>query len=72
MPKCDFSIKLVNLLHIFRIPFPKITSGRLLLNIKFFYFKPEILMCPLFFINFLFFSPNDSPSKIIKNVFHFI
>ena len=36
MPKCDFNkvgCYLVNLLHIFRIPLPKNTSGRLLLNI---------------------------------------
>ena len=37
MPKCDFNIALkrgfssVNLLHFFRTPFPKNTSGRLLL-----------------------------------------
>ena len=34
MPKCDFSkVALpVNLVHIFRTPFPKNTSGRLLLE----------------------------------------
>ena len=38
MPKCDFKIALrhgcspVNLLHIFRTPFPKNTSGRLILK----------------------------------------
>ena len=46
MPKCDFNKVAfwhgpspVNLLHIFRTPFPKNTSGRLLLSVLLFSVK---------------------------------
>ena len=54
MPKCDLlrnfieialrhGFSPVNFLHIFRTPFPKSTSGRLLLNVAVIYIRPETL-----------------------------
>ena len=35
-------------------------------------FKLKLKLVPVIFIKFIFFSPNDSPSKTMKNAFYFI